>query len=317
MSNTTPLKPLNSSKISVVIPTLNAGDEFERLLQGLESQSRTPDEVLVIDSSSTDQTPDIAVAFGARVVTIAQSEFNHGGTRNRAARMASGDLVVFMTQDAFPADDQFIEALSRDLVAGQAAATYARQIPRADATAREEIARLFNYPETLPESQTVETDGVESDRAFFSNVASAVRVDAFEAAGGFPEDTVFSEDMIFSGKLLQLGYSVRYAPDARVIHSHNYSPLQQFRRYFDIGTAYRNAEGTIGRVKTGQRGLRFALSQQWQLLERFELVEAVAAAVEVLAKALGFYLGRNHDRLPLLLRRRFSMNPWYWDGRNS
>ena len=55
--------------------------------------------------------------------------------------------------------------------------------------------------------------------------------------GGFTERAIFNEDMICAGTMIQKGYSVVYAADARVYHSHNYSGRQQFHRNFDLGVS--------------------------------------------------------------------------------
>ena len=99
-------------KISVVIPTRNAGQMLEQLLLSLAGQTMKPDEVIIIDSSSTDNTVEIADSFpGTKVITIPASSFNHGGTRDVGAKEAKGDLVLFMTQDAFPASANMIEIM--------------------------------------------------------------------------------------------------------------------------------------------------------------------------------------------------------------
>ena len=82
-------------RISVIIPTLNGGDVFRELLEKLSSQSITPDELLVVDSSSNDNTQAVAEEFGARVISIPKSEFDHGATRSMAAQQAVGSLLLF------------------------------------------------------------------------------------------------------------------------------------------------------------------------------------------------------------------------------
>ena len=104
--------PINPNhRVSVIIPTYNAGPDFEGLLRRLQSQSRPPEEIIVIDSSSTDGTAETALQAGARVIRIPKAQFDHGGTRNHAAQQATGETLVFMTQDACPADAYLIERL--------------------------------------------------------------------------------------------------------------------------------------------------------------------------------------------------------------
>src|SRR5699024_8480726 len=70
---------------------------------------------------------------------------------------------------------------------------------------------------------------------FNSNSFSAYRVSTFMEIGGFPDDTILSEDMYFAARAVLSGYKIAYVAEAEVRHSHNYSSLEEFRRYFDIG----------------------------------------------------------------------------------
>ena len=59
----------------------------------------------------------------------------------------------------------------------------------------------------------------------------------YEELGGFVESTLFNEDMIYAGHLVQAGYAIAYAADAKVVHSHNYGCLAQLHRNFDLGVS--------------------------------------------------------------------------------
>lgn len=102
--------------ISVIIPTLNAGADFAELLKRLQKQSYPPYEIIVIDSESTDGTPQVAKVFGARVLEVKRNQFDHGGTRNRAAEAAKGQIMMFMTQDAMPENKHLIKELISPLL---------------------------------------------------------------------------------------------------------------------------------------------------------------------------------------------------------
>ena len=121
-------------KASVIIPTLNGGAEFAQCLAMVFKQEiSAPFEVIVIDSGSTDQTLDIARRLPVRLYTIAQKDFSHGGTRQFGVELASGEHVVFLTQDAVPADTQWLAALVRNLEEDdKTAGVYSRQLPKAN-----------------------------------------------------------------------------------------------------------------------------------------------------------------------------------------
>ncbi len=166
-----------------------------------------------------------------RLLSIPRERFNHGGTRDLGARETSGESIIFMTQDALPANDRLLENLSRALADHpRAAAAYGRQLPREDARPREKLVRCFSYPAAgaVHDRASVRTLGL---RAFYlSNVCAVYRREVYEALGGFEKDLRSNEDMLYAARAIQAGYSVVYAPEAQVIHSHNLSFGEQYRR---------------------------------------------------------------------------------------
>jgi rhamnosyltransferase len=103
------------SILSIIIPTYNAEGQIYRLCRNLLSQT-VSSEIIVVDSSSSDRTAEIAESAGAKVLVIPREEFDHGGTRSFAARSARGDILIFLTQDIFPAQESSMELLIRPLV---------------------------------------------------------------------------------------------------------------------------------------------------------------------------------------------------------
>jgi len=301
--------------ISVIIPTLNAADKLSALLDALKSQTPAPGEIIVIDSSSTDNTVEIAEQFACVTRTIPSQEFDHGRTRNGAADLARGEILVFMTQDARPCDEHFLEMLTSPLRNGSAQASYARQIADPDASPPETFARRINYPD---QSHTKTIDdlaemGVKT--FFFSNAASAVTRHAFEAVGKFPEDVVVNEDMLFCARLLNSGRAVAYQAESRVFHSHDYSLARQFKRYFDIGAFMAQAGPELSKARTGTQGRKFVGQQLRFLLAEKKYLWFLRACADNCLRYLGFVIGRRHSCLPRWLRKRLSMQPGFWDRR--
>ena len=91
--------------LSLVIPTWNGGPRFLQLLDVLDQQDVPGGfQLVVVDSTSRDGTPEAARARGALVHQIPQSEFGHGKTRNLGLSLAAGRVVALLTQDAVPMD---------------------------------------------------------------------------------------------------------------------------------------------------------------------------------------------------------------------
>ncbi len=299
-------------RCSVIVPTWNGERYLPALVSQLARQTVPAEPLLIIDSSSSDQTADLARSLKARVEVIAKASFNHGGTRNRAAALVDGELLVFLTQDALPVDERFLERLTAPLRDGTAAASYARQLPYDDAIPPERLARSWNYPATSQLRSAADIAGMGVKAFFFSNVASAVRRDRFAAIGGFPDDVIMNEDMVLCAKLLAAGDRIAYCAEAMVRHSHNYSIAQQFRRYFDIGAFFASHGRLLPGGAVGSEGARFALNQLLALLRLGRPWWAARSLGENSAKFIAFQLGRRNRLLPGALKRRFSMHACHW-----
>jgi rhamnosyltransferase len=301
--------------ISVVIPTLNAAESIGTLLSSLKQQS-VDTELIIIDSASTDKTVPIAQSLGAKIIQIRREDFDHGGTRNRAAREATGDILVFMTQDALPADKFVVERLTDALKGPGVAASYARQIARADASPPEAFVRAFNYPSEPLVKTIAQIPMLGFKTFFFSNVCSSIRKDVFNELGGFPEGVIMDEDMLFAARAINNDYSIVYVPEASVFHSHQYDWFGQFRRYFDIGVSFRG-HGNLLRVGTmGGEGMRFVreeLQFLWKNNARFWIPYVL---IELVCRYAGYAMGYRYPYVPRFLRRLMSLHRNYWDKDN-
>ena len=137
--------------LSVIIPTCNAAQWLDEQLSLLIRQSLVPDEILVVDSASTDHTRAIARTYPqVELIEIAREKFDHGGTRSMAARRSRGDILVFLTQDAIPANEHCLALLTAPLnrLNESVAVCYGRQLPHKDASPFATHLRLFNYPDS-------------------------------------------------------------------------------------------------------------------------------------------------------------------------
>ena len=139
--------------ISVIIPTLNAADRLPSLVARLQEQTVTPAEILVVDSSSEDGTADVARALpGVTCKVIDRATFNHGVTRHEALMNTTGEFVCFVTDDAVPANNRFIENLLAPMEDPDVALVSGRQLPKADARRFEQLVRdSIGTEEIVPE----------------------------------------------------------------------------------------------------------------------------------------------------------------------
>ena len=196
---------MKTLKTDVIIPAYRPGEEFEKLLERLSAQKYPINKILVMNTEKKfwkeiweQKYPLVEVRH------LTKEEFDHGGTRRQAAELSDAEILVFMTQDAMPADRELIGALVGALAENpQAGAAYARQLPKKDCRFLEKYTRSFNYPEQscLKTEKDVQTHGIKT--YFCSNVCAAYDHRIYDEIGGFPEHAIFNEDMIYAGWMVK------------------------------------------------------------------------------------------------------------------
>lgn len=299
-----------SVRIGVIVPTLNAAKDWPVFSAAL-LKNVAPQQVLVIDSSSTDGTAALARASGFRVEAIPRSEFNHGATRQRGVEFFSeAEVLVFLTQDAELASGDAISQLCRAFNDAQVGAAYGRQLPRREAGAIEAHARLFNYPAASQTKASENPSGFKS--LFFSNSFGAYRRTALEEAGGFPDNVIFGEDTVTVAKLLTRGWKVAYVAEAAVFHSHAHRMSQEFRRYFDIGVLHAREAATLTAFGNASgEGKKFVRSET-SFVVRHAPHLLPSAWMRTALKLIGYRLGLMERRLPVGVKRRLSLSSSFW-----
>ena len=226
--------------ISIALLTRNGEATLPEVLDAIWRQrTGRKIEIIAIDSGSTDRTIEILQGRVTQLVKIEPTAFNHGGTRNLAVERASNELVVFIVQDAVPADEQWLEALVAPFEDLRVAGAFARQEARADASA---LTRhyLSLWAATGREAWTSE---IESEaewqalepaerfhRCIFDNVCSCIRRSVWRNTPFSP--TPIAEDMEWARDVLLAGHRLVYVPDAAVTHSHDRPAFYEFRRTY-------------------------------------------------------------------------------------
>jgi rhamnosyltransferase len=303
---------ISSTTCAVIVPSLNAAQDWPNFARAVLA-SIPATQVMVIDSSSDDGTADLARAAGFSVHLISRSEFNHGGTRQLAAELLpDAELLIFLTQDAILSDAHAVEALLAPFSDPQIAAAFGRQLPRAEARPIEAHARLFNYP-AKSSIRTIESRkelGIKT--IFFSNSFAAYRRNALMAVGGFPTNVIFGEDTITAAHFLLAGWKIAYVAEAVAYHSHSYTWLQDFRRYFDIGVLHSRERWLLEEFGgTSREGNRFILSEL-EYLWRGSWWLIPSALIRSALKFGGYKLGKIENRINVKWKRRLSMHARFW-----
>lgn len=305
---------MSQVKVDVIIPVYRPGKEFPVLLERLKKQKYPINRLIIMNTERKFWNPrwEQNCTF-MEVHHIQKQEFDHGGTRKKAAELSGADIMVFMTQDAVPADSNLIGNLIRPLFEDKkTGASYARQLPRRDCSFVERYTRSFNYPETSSVKWEKDLPEYGIKTFFCSNVCAAYRNTFYRELGGFVEKTIFNEDMIYASKLIRAGYGVAYAADARVIHSHNYSCMQQFRRNFDLGVSQAEHPEVFKDVPSEGEGLRLVKNTFRYLIKKGRPWLIPGFILQSAFKYAGYLAGKNYQKLPRPVIIKCTMNRSWW-----
>lgn len=299
---------------SIIIPTYNAQNYLVQLLDKIKAQSITGCELIIIDSSSTDDTVKIAKEYTENVIVIPQNEFDHGGTRAKAAQITKGDILVYLTQDALPYDEYSIENIVKVFENEKVSSAYGRQIPYDETTLFGKHLREFNYTTVsyIRDKNDIDSYGLKT--AFLSDSFAAYRKSSLESIGWFKDGLILGEDTYAGAKMILAGNSLAYVSDAKVYHSHSYSVWQEFKRYFDIGVFHKTESWILESFgKAEGEGMKYIKSEVnylfkngvWYLLPEFFVRNGM--------KYMGYKLGQKYESLPQWMIKKFSMHHRWWD----
>lgn len=226
--------------VSIILPTRNGMPLVERCLRGvLEQKTPWPFEVVVIDSSSTDGTWQLLESLPVERVRIAPREFNHGLTRNFGASRARGKYLVFLVQDAIPADDTWLANLVAACESPGVAGAYSRQRPRAESNPITRYLTIGSTPnEERPARKAladrVSLAGLPPEEQFalaaFQNNSSCMRRSVWDK---HPFAAVpYGEDVEWGRRVIEYGHAIAYEPSSVVYHSHDRSALYALKRAY-------------------------------------------------------------------------------------
>jgi O-antigen biosynthesis protein len=299
--------------VTVAVPVRDGARYLAELLDAVGRQRIDADvEVLVVDSGSTDGSPDIARSTGATVIEIDPAEFGHGRTRNLAAARSRGDYIAFLTQDATPASDTWLaELLSGFELDERVGMAFGPHLPRTGTSPM--IAReLGEHFRAFSTNGRPALQG-PGDDAFLSNVNSCLRRACWEEIRF--RDVPYAEDQAFARDALAAGWLKAYCPGAGVLHAHDFGWGEFMRRYFD---EYRGLRATIDHREPFGVGRTLRLTARklradWRHMrdEGRDLGERVGwaprAAAHHAGRALFSALGSRSRRLPAAVQRRLSL----------
>lgn len=309
---------INMKTVDVIIPTYKPTGKLKKIISMLERQTYPVSHIILVN---TEEKYFNTFFYGSTFLEqyhnliirhISKYEFDHGGTRRMAVGLSHADYFIFMTDDAVPEDKYLIQNLLKPLLEGEASVSYGRQLAGRHCSEMEYFTRKFNYPKTsqIKTKKDLEKMGI---KAFFcSNVCAAYDRHIYDKLGGFVKHTIFNEDMIFAYHVLMADQAIAYAADARVVHYHRYSNLQQLKRNFDLGVSQADHPEIFGQVSSSAEGKKLVLETAKFLRENKKGGQIPGLYLTSFYKYLGYRLGKIYKKLPRALIRKLTMNENYW-----
>ncbi|MDE6962443.1 MAG: glycosyltransferase family 2 protein [Lachnospiraceae bacterium] len=305
------------AETDVIIPVYKPTSKLTDLLDRLKTQTCPVRRIILINTEKQYFDAFADRGFWERydnllVRHVAKEEFDHGGTRNYGVSFSDTPYFIMMTDDALPKDDKLVERLLAPFGDEKVAMSYARQMPDRECGIIESYTRTFNYPGEPRVKSAEDIKGMGIKAFFASNVCAAYRREAFDELKGFCSHTIFNEDMIYARGVLDAGYKIAYASDAKVIHSHNYSGLQQLRRNFDLGVSHAEHPEVFAGILTESEGIRLVGKTVGYLCKAGKPWLIIRLFWQSGCKYLGYFMGKRYRSLPEWLVKRLSMNREYW-----
>lgn len=301
-------------KFEIIIPIYKPDGKFNQLLHSIRTQSIKNIPVLIIDSGSdTEKYKKELLGLNIELKKIKAKDFNHGATRQMGMDISSDvDVFVFLTQDAILADEKAIENIINAFNDPSIGCAFGRQLPHAGAGFFASHARSFNYGEKSYVRSKFDKDKYGIKTVFISNSFAAYRREAVYQVGGFPNNTILSEDMYLAAKMVLADWKLAYVANAKVYHSHDYTICQEFKRYFDIGVFQAREpwiQETFGKAEG--EGKRYVISEVKNIMKTNPLFLSEMFCRNGM-KLLGFKLGMQESKISNELKRKISMTNRYW-----
>lgn len=219
--------------VSIVIRALNEASHIGRLLASLAAQTRLADEVVLVDSGSTDRTVEIAEQFDCRIIHMPPGEFTFGRSLNWGCDAAKGDILVFVSAHVYPLEPTWLSQLLEPFQDPKVGLSYGGQT----GDHRSNFAEIRLLDRWFPsESVTAQDD------PFCNNANCAIRRSLWQVHP-YDEELPGLEDLAFARSILASGHTISYVAGARIAHVHEEGFRQTLNRYRREAMAYKQIFG--------------------------------------------------------------------------
>ncbi|MCX4344269.1 MAG: glycosyltransferase family 2 protein [Kineothrix sp.] len=305
-------------KIDIIIPVYKPDQKFLALVDKLEHQTVAVNKIIIMNTERqyfdrlVKGTSFFEKYQNVCVINLKKEDFDHGLTRRQGVEQSDAQVFVMMTMDAMPVDEDLVEKLTAPLEREDVAVSYGRQMAGKNSGEIERYTRKFNYPGKGCEKSAKDVEKLGIKAFFCSNVCAAYRRDIYDRLGGFVSRTIFNEDMIYAAGAIKAGYKIVYAADAKVVHCHNYTYRQQFRRNFDLGVSQADHPEVFAAVSSEGEGAALIRKTTVHLWKSGKKRLIPGLYISSCFKYAGYLLGKHYKGLPKCLVLKCTMSEEYW-----
>lgn len=305
-------------KIDIIIPVYKPDQKFLALVDKLEHQTVAVNKIIIMNTERqyfdrlVKGTSFFEKYRNVCVINLKKEDFDHGLTRRQGVEQSDAQVFVMMTMDAMPVDEDLVEKLTAPLEREDVAVSYGRQMAGKNSGEIERYTRKFNYPGKGCEKSAKDVEKLGIKAFFCSNVCAAYRRDIYDRLGGFVSRTIFNEDMIYAAGAIKAGYKIVYAADAKVVHCHNYTYRQQFRRNFDLGVSQADHPEVFEAVSSEGEGAALIRKTTVHLWKSGKKRLIPGLYISSCFKYAGYLLGKHYKGLPKCLVLKCTMSEEYW-----
>ena len=318
------------SKVDVIIPVCHWDKKLFRLLEGLAGQTVLPTKVVLLnvetgwkEDSCEELQHQIYKFFGKHklfgrklplqleIVPVKERNFDEGATRNMGAARTNSPFLMFMKQDAVPADTQLIEEMLWSMESG-AGVAWARHVTGTTAGVLKTYRYMYDYPSHsyTRSKEDIKTYGVRAFR--ISNACALYRRDVFEAQGGFADKIIAGEGNLFGANLLTDGGTIAYCAEAKIYYSESSNWMYQLRRKFDAGVAHAENSGVFKTGSEEKAGWKYGKAVLSYLVNQKYYMEIADFVGESLYKGAGYFLGKHYKWLKKDWILKLTNHHAYW-----
>lgn len=229
----------NMQSVDVIIPTYNAGNQLQDLLESLSGQDYSGAiSVIIVDSGSTDQTLEIIKSFTkltVKLIQIDNKDFTHSYARNLGADKSQAEVLLFMTQDAIPEDDKWLSKMVKPLGEGYAAVSCAEDTSecpdlfyKIGSAAYQKDIGIYNQDKDGVYIQVIDSQQLRKNSSL-NNIACCIMRYTFQQ---YKFRGQYAEDLDLGKRLIQGGYKIKILGTVHVKHYHVRSALYHLKRQY-------------------------------------------------------------------------------------